>query len=271
MKITRYRQFKGLKHQQGVTLIELLVAGVISLIAVSGMLLVMATTLGTTTQTIEMTRLTQEMRTGMQIMTRELRRANYHPDFISCYGDTSCLGTLGIDGRIQAITISDNTVDAGSNDCFWFWYDRPQTCPTSSCTVAELALAQDAVTSEKVAAFRRATTAGVGKLQMTHLAEDETDFNCNSSTGWVDITDPNIIDVVSFEVINDDVAFPSITETINSALDTQRVEKIGITMTAKLTADSSVATWIQDLNSGGATRDLEAFVRVRNNVVTPAP
>ena len=269
MKVIRNKQFRGLKHQQGVTLIELLVAGVISLIAVSGMLLVMATTLGTTTQTIEMTRLTQEMRTGMQIMTRELRRANYHPNFISCYGNTSCLSTLGIDSRIQAIKISDNIVDTGDKDCFWFWYDRPQICPTSSCTVAELAAAQVAVTSETVSGFRRATTAGVGKLQMTTTRT--AGASCSTSTGWVDITDPNIIDVVSFEVINDDAALPSITETINTAGDTQRVEKIGITMTAKLTVDSSVASWIQNLNSGGATRDLNAFVRVRNNVVTPAP
>ena len=269
MKITRYRQFRGLKHQQGVTLIELLVAGLISLIAVSGMLLVMATSLGTTTQTIEMTRLTQEMRTGMQIMTRELRRANYHPNFIACYGDTSCLGTLGINNRIQAITISDNTVDAGANDCFWFWYDRPQICPTSSCTAAQLDAAQVAVTAETVAGFRRATTAGVGKLQMTTTIT--AGASCSTSTGWVDITDPNIIDVLSFTVVNNDAAFPSITETINTAGDTQNVEKIGLTMTAKLTADSSVAAWIQNLNSAGATRDLNAFVKVRNHVVTPAP
>ena len=50
------------QRQKGVTLIELLVAGVISLIAASGMVLVMASTLGTSSQTIQMARLTQEMR-----------------------------------------------------------------------------------------------------------------------------------------------------------------------------------------------------------------
>lgn len=261
-----------MKHQQGVTLIEMLVAGVISLVAVAGMLLVMATTLGATTQTIEMTRLTQEMRTAMQIMTRELRRANYHPDFISCYGNTSCLGILGLDARIQNITIADNSVATGANDCFWFWYDRPQICPTSSCTVAELAAAQDAVTAETVAGFRRSTTAGVGSIQMT--TRRTAGASCSEAfdhLDWVDITDPNIIDVLEFTVTNSDALFPTITETINAAGDTQSVEKIGLTLTAKLTGDNSVATWIKNLNSGGDTREMNALVKVRNNVVVAAP
>lgn len=257
MKTTRSRHIYGRKHQMGVTLIELLVAGVISLIAVSGMILVMATTLGTSTQTIEMVKLSQEMRTAMQIMTRELRRANYHPGFIGCYGNTGCLADMGIESQIAEISIGDSVAD-GDNDCLWFWYDRPQT----------VGAPQIAVDGESVAAFRRAVSGEVGRIQMTTTRT--TAASCTLSADWVDITDPNIIDVLSFTVINDDAAFPSITETINAVGDTQSVEKIGLTITAKLTADSSVPTWVQNLNSGGATRDLNAFVRVRNNVVTPA-
>ena len=45
----------GLKRQQGMTLLELLVAGVISIIVTAGMVVLMASTLGTGTQTIKMT------------------------------------------------------------------------------------------------------------------------------------------------------------------------------------------------------------------------
>ena len=58
------------------TLMEMLVAGMISLIALSAMVIVMANTLGTGSQTIQMARVSNEMRAAMQIMTRELRRAN---------------------------------------------------------------------------------------------------------------------------------------------------------------------------------------------------
>ena len=253
MKMIKNSRPGNRQKQTGVTLIELLVAGVISLIAASGMILAMSSTLGTGSQTIQMARLTQEMRTAMQIMSRELRRANYHSTFMNCYGKVDCLTTLGLTSRVRVIGIN---VD---RDCLWFWYDRPQT------------VTQLAITDEPVAAFRLTGPDGAGRIQMMTY---DTPPNCadpDDSTNWVDLTDPNIIDVLSFEVINDDAAFPSITETINTAGDTQNVEKIGLTMTAKLTADSSVAAWIQNLNSAGATRDLNAFVRVRNNVVTPAP
>ncbi len=96
MKTISKKQMKTWKRQGGMTLIELLVAGVISLIAATGMIIVMANTLGTGSKTIQMAKVTQEMRTAMQIMSRELRRANYHSTFMACYGNVDCLSTLGI-------------------------------------------------------------------------------------------------------------------------------------------------------------------------------
>jgi hypothetical protein len=204
-----------------------------------------------------MTRLTHDMRTAMQIMTRELRRANYHPGWIACYGNTGCRTTLGIESQVNAIQIG-TSVDAG--DCVWFWYDRPQICPTTTCTVAELAAVQTAITAESVAAFRRTVTDDVGRLQMTTTRT--TAAACDSSADWVDITDPNVIDVLSFTVSNAE----SILETINTAGATLLTEKIGLTMTAKLTADASVPAWIK--NNANASRELTEFVKVRNNFTT---
>jgi type II secretory pathway pseudopilin PulG len=255
MKMKRIITIKSLKLQKGMTLIELLVAGIISLIAVSGMVLVMASTLGTTSQTIKMSRLTHDMRTAMQIMTRELRRANYHSDWLACWGNVGCRTDLGITSQINEIQIGTNDT---ANDCLWFWYDRPQICPTSSCTTAELIAVQTDVTGESVAAFRRAVTDGVGRLQMTTTRTEAA--SCGANSDWVDITDPNIIDVMSFNVNNDD----SFVEIFNVDLDSQRVEKISLTMTAKLKVDASVRSWIQS-NTNGASRELTEFVSVRNS------
>jgi len=255
MKMSHTKPIKSLKLQKGMTLIELLVAA---------------------TQTIEMTRLTHDMRTAMQIMTRELRRANYHKNWIDCYGNTGCLKAISVDetdtlvditGLIKRIEIGNSV---GTNDCFSFWYDRPQLCPTTSCTTAQLLAAQTAVTGESVAAFRRATDDGtddgVGRLQMTTTRT--TAASCSSSSDWVDITDPNIIDVLTFTVTNADADLPSISEPINSAGDTQNVEKIGLAITARLTADPSVPTWIQ--GNTKAERTMDEFVVVRNNITTAA-
>jgi type II secretory pathway component PulJ len=232
------------------TLLELLVAGIISIIAASGMIIVMANTLGTNTQTIHMTRVSQEMRTAMQIMTRELRRANYHSTYRSCYGNVDCRNTLGITSRVGNINITNN----GTSDCFYFWYDRPQTGTAVP------------VTSETVAAFWRTTETvngnTVGKLQMTTTQTAAP--GCNANDDWVDITNPEVINILTFDVSN----AASITETINGSLDTQTVEKIAITMTASLSTPANVAVpaWIQ--NSTNASRTLTELVKVRNPITT---
>lgn len=248
MKTIRNMSNNGRKYQRGMTLIELLVAGVISLIAATGMVVVMANTLGTSSQTIQMARVSQEMRTGMQIMTRELRRANYHASFMSCYGNMDCRTTLGITAQVADININDYTTLNGESDCFWFWYDRPQ----SGTPVA--------VTAETVAAFRHTVVAGVGKLQMT--TNRTTAANCTQNGDWVDITDPNIIDVLTFSVDDTD----SVLEVINADGDTQGVERIGISITARLPVDPSLPVWVQ--SNANTDRELTEFIKVRNNTTT---
>lgn len=243
MKMIKRNYPASPRKQKGLTLIELLVAGIISLIAASGMVIVMANTLGTGSQTIQMSRLSQEMRTAMQIMSRELRRANYHSTFLSCYGNVDCRTDLGINAKVKAVTIVDN----GNSDCFYFWYDRPQTG------------AQVAVTSEPVAAFRRGLSGAVGKLQMTTTATAAP--NCNLDANWIDITDPNIIDVEQFNVVDS-----GFIETINAAGNTLSVEKVGLIIRAKLVADP--------LGIMGMTappevvRELQQFITVRNNTTS---
>lgn len=235
--------------QKGMTLIELLVAGVISLIAASGMVLVMASTLGTGTQTIQMANLTREMRTAMQIMSRELRRANYHATFMSCYGQVGCLTTLGLTDRVSRIGgIPDNS----TSECFWFWYDRPQIG------------AQVAITAETVAAFRLIETDDIGTIQMTTTRTTEPD--CDSVEDyWVDITDPAIIDIESFSASN----IASFEESFNTAGDFQNVERIALTMTARLREDNAVTSWFQ--TGDDSIRQLTEFITVRNSITTKAP
>lgn len=240
------KYFINRHRQTGMTLIELLVAGIISLIAAGGMVIVMANTLGTGSQTILMTRLSNEMRTGMQIMTRELRRANYHSTYLSCYGNVACRSDLGIDAKVKEITIVDN----GNSDCIYFWYDRPQSGT------------QVAVTSEPVAAFRRGVTGTVGRLQMTTTLTSAPD--CALSANWIDITDPNIIDVQQFNVV--DAGF---TEVINDDGDTQGVERVGLTIRAKLVTDPLTITGLTA--PPNVVRELQEFITVRNNITTAAP
>jgi type II secretory pathway pseudopilin PulG len=262
MKMTKKMQTRGWVRQQGMTLIELLVASTISIIAVGGMLAAMASTLGTGTQTIQMTRMTGEMRTAMQIMSRELRRANYHSHFLSCYGNTGCLKTLpdlgDITGKIRPIGIVESgDVVSGFNDCIWFWYERPGSTTLSNWAVA---------------GFRREVDGDeIGRIQMTTGSTSSTP--CSGDTEWVnatgkgaDITDPEFINILGFNVV-DESPLPEI---INALNHTQTVQRIGLTITAELRADGPVPPWLQ--NNANATRTLTEFIQVRNYFTTaPTP
>jgi prepilin-type N-terminal cleavage/methylation domain-containing protein len=252
--------------QSGFTLLEMLIAALISVIAVTGMLVLMASTLGSAKQTIELGRLTQELRTGMQVMSRDLRRANYHNNFLSCYGNAACLTTLGYTAKISDINITNQTGPNGASDCFWFWYDRPQYCNGASCTQAQMAALQTPVTADAVAGFRRVVNADdVGVLQMTtSLVGAPTCADDYTDSDWSDITDTDFMDVLTFDV--DDTQ--SVCENLSTGTSSQVVERIRLTITARMRFDASVAPWLQ--SQAGVTRTLTDFIRVRNNVTKGA-
>jgi len=259
MNMYRKNRPAGWKRQKGMTLMELLVAGTISVIVSSGMVILMASTLGTGTETIKMTKLSSEMRSAMQIMTRELRRANYHATFASCFGDQNCLTTLGIANQVTEINVND------TNDCFWFFYDRPQRGTT-----------QDAITDDTIAAFRFTTTAdpAIGIIQMAIGISPTTLPGVNECPGvsvvpeddWVDITNSDLIDVTAFNVTDAVTNFASYTYTVNG---TQSIERIGVTMSGRLRIDdASLPDWMQD-DANAPLLTIRDFVRVRNDIFRP--
>jgi type II secretory pathway component PulJ len=240
-----------MKYQKGMTLIELLVASFISIIVSSGMVVLMASTLGTGTQTIKMTQLSKEMRSAMQIMTRELRRANYHSTYTACFGDLDCLTTLGIVSEVAEININS------TNDCLWFWYDRPQAIGDS----------QIAVNNETVAGFRRAVNGDIGVLQMT--VSGTSAASCPAA-GWVDNTNSDLVDIEAFNVDDSVPDFksycypPTIPPSITCS-QSQSVERIGIVMTGRLrTSDMSLPAWMR--GGGDLPLTIRDFIRVRNDV-----
>lgn len=71
---------------RGFGLIELLISILIGLIVVAGITSMVVATLRANTENLEMTRLTQEMRSVMQLVTRDLRRGGYDQDAVRDFG-----------------------------------------------------------------------------------------------------------------------------------------------------------------------------------------
>jgi prepilin-type N-terminal cleavage/methylation domain-containing protein len=198
MSLRRRRSITG--FQRGVTLIELMVAMVISLIVSTAMVMLMANTMGTGTQTIQMTRLTQEMRTAMQLITRDLRRANFHSNSAACYGTINCSPDTT---KIIAIVPITET-------CFRFWLDRESDGDLDA------------------GAFQRYTRGSVNVLQMTMA--DDADDTCGDDWGVaLDITDADIVNISAFTINDDDSYCANISPT-----DSQTISRIRLTMTGEL-------------------------------------
>jgi len=233
-----------MSRQGGMTLIELMIAMVISLIVSGAMVVLMANTLGTGTRTINMTHLTQELRTALQIMSRDLRRANYIEPLQArtCIQNVDCLADLGISDKIGAIEVGDDTDGDGFGECLSFWLDRTPN---------------DTVDGIVRTGFRLAVSSGVGRIEMLN---DDTSTsvdgdNCPNGT-WVAITDPDVVDVNSFVV--DDTA--SYNLTITTGGSTQTTQKIRLELGAQLITAGSIGYPI--------TRTVGDEIRVRNDFTT---
>lgn len=214
----------------GFSLVETLIAASLSLIVTTSMLALMVASLSNTSSIIKTTKLTDDLRVSMQMMSRDVRRSNYTADAVNCFANPDCFadGSLNAPGDVQ---INENS------DCFIFLLDRDH----------------DGDSTENAAGgFRRAVTDGGGVIQMW---VGETMPECNSSDAqWVSVTDPNDYEVTAFSV-DDDLSY---TEVIwddgRGNQSFQKVRKLRLSITGQLSTDESVE------------RSVENVIKLRNNL-----
>jgi prepilin-type N-terminal cleavage/methylation domain-containing protein len=247
----------GRKRQRGMTLIETMVALVIGLIVAGAMLTMMANTLGTGTRTIEMARLQQEMRTVMQLVTRDVRRSAYNAEAIRCFGNIDC----GSDGTFPNGLPGEITINA-ANNCFLFEMDRDHDGDP---------------TDDAPGGFRLVTANGTGRIQVFTGAGDTT---CTStSDDWIDVTDPELVDVQDFRacleidgsddecngLLEDGAADPNVPDSLSFSdvveddgagnLTYQRTRKLYLAISAELIGQPDIAKTLVDV------------IQVRNDII----
>ena len=86
----RKTTISGPRRQAGVSLMEALIGLALSLIVTIAMVGLMSSSLGTAKQIILMSQLTDEMRSTMSMLTRDVRRANYNPYAWRCSANSDC-------------------------------------------------------------------------------------------------------------------------------------------------------------------------------------
>jgi type II secretory pathway pseudopilin PulG len=229
---------KTRNHKQaGATMMEVLVAMSISLVVTASMIALMSNSLGSTTRIIQMTKLSDDMRVALQMMSRDVRRSNYNVDSMFCYANDDC----ATDGSITAI----GDISIPSSQCFWFLTDRNQDDYEDTAAVA-------------AGGFRHVTVGDVGAIEMWigGAAPDCTDSP--GEDGWVQITDPATMDIFAFSV-DDDLSYTQVVKDdgINPVVS-QRVRKVRMAMEGRLVLDPTIR------------REMDDVIAVRNDLLLPS-
>jgi type II secretory pathway pseudopilin PulG len=220
-------------RQSGATLMEVMIAMTISLVVTAAMIAMMSNTLGTTARIINMSKLTDDMRVAMQMMTRDVRRSSYNANSMLCYANDDCATDAG--GPVLA---GDVTID-DSGTCFTFLTDRDHDGDS---------------TDNAAGGFRQVTVSGVGVIEMWTGDNTPDCTDAAGAAGWVEITNPEQMDVFAFTV-DDDLSYTQVILDNGSDTLSQKVRKIRMDMQGRLVTDNTI------------TRQIEDVINVRNDLL----
>jgi prepilin peptidase dependent protein B len=218
-----------LKAQQGLSLIELMVALLVGSILIVGVLAVTATTLKESARNLQKQRLQYELQSAMNNMIADIRRAGYWANASS---------QMGTNTNSNPFMTTANLATPSSN-CILLSYDI-----NSNSSLPTVNSGSD----DERYGYRLSNNAIQARIT-------NGTYNCTANAGWVNITDPLAITVTQLNFV---ISAPT-TDIDGSGTDTSTLteRQVDITLTAQLINDATVST------------TLNQTVRVYNDLFTP--
>lgn len=263
-------------HQQGLTLIELMIGIAIGAIVIAGVIQMFVSTLVGSRDLLDQARLENELNNVLLWMSDDIRRAGY-------WGDEALQVDWGEGERnpftegIHRITASEKTGEA-ANSCITYAYnvDNDSDLTNSTSEGARIGICSNTPSSpcavtDFVAPFNDGSVYDVGNIELfgyqlsggtvrmrTGTKETDTAFDCDGGD-WEKITDENVVTISSltFNVVPATIATVTAENELGTTSTTLTVESIqvGISITGRLTNDASV------------TKTLSTTVKLGNNLV----
>ena len=192
-------------------MVELMIAMVIMLIVTLTTVKIAASVSRTNTESVHMIQLSQEMRSAIQLISRDIRRAGYNDDSLANF-----LSTTAISSGITMGDIDANNVAT----CLQVQYD-------------------DIDGNAKNVVYRLRVVSSVGRIS-AHFGAAVTCDTSISDTAWVDISDPILTDISGLEFVLDN-SLTDIAENVSTGNTIQiGIEQISITINATLKANETV-------------------------------
>ena len=207
MSMRPHRISRARRHgQAGFSLVELMIAMVAGLVVSSAVVAFLMSSFKGNSDYVQSTRLTQELRNSMDLVSRDLRRAGYDGKSIQylAAGDISPLS------RIQLCNDSDVcTVGATAPlTCAIYSYDRPNgtwgAVDLTGGEVRGIRRRARTVNGISVGVLEYAVSTNGVKPQCSGAGPNYSSVptTCNTATGWCPLSDPSRIDITSFTLTN---------------------------------------------------------------------
>lgn len=231
-----------MRAQKGFTLVEMMVALVAAMVVSAAVLSFAFVTMKTNGEYVQSTRLTQELRNSLDLMTRELRRSGYNNDAL---------------GGLTAGTQSDFGKILISGSCIIYSYakDGSTSSTTPSAALGEIRgirriTATVAGRSVGIVEFADSSVASpaakptCGGSSPTYTGNPP--YGCNSTTGWCAMSDPTTLDVTA-------LSFTDNRSTVGTSPNQVQLRDIGVSITGRLAGNTDY------------TRDMQSSVRIRSD------
>lgn len=240
--------------RQGFSLVELMIALVAGLIVSGAVLSFFLSSMKSNGQYVQSTRLSQELRNTIDLMTRDLERAGY---------DQDALKYLATGTPTPFNPIKLDKVDAADPalDCVIYSYDKANAAAGSQLGQLDLANGEIHALRRVSATNQDGKTVGVIEYFSSDLTPSPyarpsctaagavyTSFppDCNATTGWCALSDPAILDITALTLTDNRVQ-------AGVSPNLVQLRKIGIDLRGRIAG------------SGDPARNMVASVRVRSD------
>lgn len=228
-------------HLQGFSLVETMVAMVAGLTVGGAALAFAMSTIKSNNEFVTATRLTQELRSAVDFVGRDLRRAGF---------DQAYMSQIALDSAVTTVSPFAPIFVSADSSCVLYAYDRADD--TSVATDAYGVV--DGETGE-IRGIRRVVNAdGVGVIEVGTTSATDTALACDDATanydayppacngGWCPLTDSLVMHVSAMTVT--DVS-PAVIAPASSTALPLRIREFELNLAGNLIADTSVARGVQ--------------------------
>ena len=227
------------RTEAGFSIIELMVALVAGLIVSGAVLAFTMSSLQSNSNYVLATRLTQELRSTMDFISRDLRRAGF---------DEASMGYVArVEGTetfspFSPILIANEDDDDG---CVIYAYDRepgnPGVVDLANGEIRGMRRIEAVVNGRTVGVIEAAESSDGVTPACDDASADYTAYPPACVGGWCALSDPRMIDVTSFVIDTD----ASEDFSGSGALSPMRIRVLDLTLTGSLVADPDVARGLQ--------------------------